>query len=69
MEVVFGDYAPGRFEWHFRKITVFPEPIPCKGHQKLWEVQGDAADQLADRLRRAGMEALTADQLALGVPA
>ena len=32
-----GYYAEGRFGWCTRLVEVFPEPIPCKGAQGLWE--------------------------------
>lgn len=65
MEYAFGDYKVGRFEWHIERATRFIEPIPCKGRQKLWEVRGDAADALADRLQRGGLSEEKAAQLAL----
>lgn len=68
IEDAFGDYRPGRWEWHFRKVTRFPRPIPCKGHQKLWEVRGQAARELAERLEEAAMPPEQATQLALGDP-
>jgi activating signal cointegrator 1 len=64
MEYAFGDYKPGRFEWHIERAHRFAEPIPCKGRQKLWEVRGAAADALADR-QKGGLSEEKAAQLAL----
>jgi activating signal cointegrator 1 len=32
----FGDFTPGRFAWIFEDIHALPEPVPAKGHQRLW---------------------------------
>lgn len=36
-EYLFGDYRPGRWLWRFVDHEVFPEPIPAKGQQGLWD--------------------------------
>lgn len=36
-ETMMGDYSKGRFIWLTKMIEVFNEPIPCKGHQGLWD--------------------------------
>lgn len=46
-EFHFGDYRPNRYAWILDKVRMLPEPIPCKGAQKLWFVPdgvGHAAD-------------------------
>lgn len=35
-EKMFGDWTPGRYAWEFRNMIMLPEPIPAKGHQRLW---------------------------------
>lgn len=65
MEYAFGDYRPGRFEWHIERAHIFAEPIPCKGRQKLWTVKGEVAEALEDRLRKGGMMSDEVAQLAL----
>lgn len=32
-----GNYAKGRKIWRTTMLQVFDEPIPCKGHQSLWD--------------------------------
>ena len=36
-EFVSGVYAPGRYAWIFKNITVLDHPIPAKGHLGLWD--------------------------------
>lgn len=31
-----GDYSDGRYAWRTKMIKVFEKPIPCVGHQGLW---------------------------------
>lgn len=31
-----GDYYDGRYAWRTKMIKVFEKPIPCDGHQGLW---------------------------------
>lgn len=35
-ELLFGDWAPGRYAWELTNVTMLPEPIPAKGKQGLW---------------------------------
>lgn len=39
MESEFGDYTAGRWAWKLANPIIFPDPIPCAGHQRLWEVE------------------------------
>ena len=32
----FGDYSVGRYVWGLTNMIMFPEPIPAKGQQGLW---------------------------------
>lgn len=38
-ERAFGDFNKGRYAWMLRNPIMFTEPIPCTGHQRLWEVE------------------------------
>jgi len=35
-EVSFGNYLPGRFAWKLDNVRIFPEPVPARGYQGLW---------------------------------
>jgi activating signal cointegrator 1 len=39
-EKVFGDFSPGRWAWFLDKsrLRVFPEPLPWRGAQGLWDM-------------------------------
>lgn len=37
-EYYFGDYAPGRYQWHTSDAIAFAEPIPWKGSQGFFDV-------------------------------
>ncbi len=36
-QLPYGDFYPGRFAWLLGDVVKLPEPIPCRGHQGLWE--------------------------------
>lgn len=38
-EHIFGNWSPGRYAWKLANPIAFAEPIPCAGHQRLWEVE------------------------------
>ena len=40
MEMLYGDWAPGRYAWQIENVKMLPEPIPCKGQQGLWKWEG-----------------------------
>lgn len=35
-EMLLGDWTPGRYAWELANVKLLPEPIPAKGHQRLW---------------------------------
>lgn len=35
-ERALGDWTPGRYAWELKNIKIFPEPVPAKGQQGLW---------------------------------
>lgn len=37
-EYVFGDYSVGRYAWRLRDVVALPEPVPCRGRQRFWNV-------------------------------
>ena len=44
----FGDYTVGRFAWMLANIRRFETPVPCVGHQQIFNVpDATVADQLA----------------------
>lgn len=42
-EMSWGDWKPDRFAWLCRPVVWFPEPVPAKGAQGLWDWQRPAA--------------------------
>lgn len=42
LEMLFGDWTPGRYAWEFANMTMLPEPIPAKGSQGFWNWLGGA---------------------------
>jgi len=36
LEILFGDWTPGRYAWELRDVIRLSEPIPAKGAQGLW---------------------------------
>ena len=38
-ELCFGDYTVGRWAWGLGDVRPLHKPLPCRGHQKFWEVQ------------------------------
>lgn len=41
MELMLGNYAPGRFAWLFQDVRALPSPIPFKGAQGIFEIPDD----------------------------
>ncbi len=37
-ELMFGHYGLEMFVWKLENIRPLPEPIPCRGNQRIWEV-------------------------------
>lgn len=54
LEVALGDYSPGRFGWRTSRLAALPEPVPCKGAQRLWRLPDDVASQVVAQANRAG---------------
>lgn len=37
-ELALGDYSPGRFGWFLADVKKLPSPIPCRGGQRIFNV-------------------------------
>lgn len=37
-----GDYRPGRWAWLLADVQALAEPVPCRGYQRLWNLQPEA---------------------------
>jgi hypothetical protein len=46
VELLFGDYEPGRWVWRLAEPKRLRKPIPCKGALSLWEVPADIEKQI-----------------------
>jgi len=46
----FGDFRAGRFAWTLRHIVELTVPLPCRGFHRLWNIPGEVADELRNRL-------------------
>lgn len=42
----FGDWMPGRYAWEFANMKRLPEPIPAKGHQRIWNWDGGVYNRI-----------------------
>jgi len=40
LEKVFGDFEPGRYMWILEDVKKLDKPIPAKGKQRIWEIEG-----------------------------
>ena len=47
LERLYGDFAWGRFAWFLENAKEFPEPIPCRGMQRLFNVVVEVDDEAA----------------------
>jgi len=41
LERLLGNYEKGRYAWKTSMIKIFPEPIPARGSQRIWEWDWD----------------------------
>lgn len=37
-ELTFGDYSPGRYAWLLEDIRILPEPVPCRGNRRIFNI-------------------------------
>jgi activating signal cointegrator 1 len=47
LELLFGDFGPGRYAWQLENVIRLPEPVPCKGARGLWEPPAEVLDAVA----------------------
>lgn len=40
-EYMLGDFTRGRFAWRTHHPAKFTDPVPCTGHQRIWNVPND----------------------------
>ena len=38
LEDHFGDFSWGRYAWRLTDVQPMTDPVPCRGHHKLWQV-------------------------------
>ncbi|HEX8773726.1 MAG TPA: hypothetical protein VF735_08945 [Pyrinomonadaceae bacterium] len=50
-EYAFGNYASGRFMWMFDDIVPLQKPVPCSGHQSVWDVEQREGPEVAAAVR------------------
>jgi hypothetical protein len=53
LEYAFGNYDPNRFMWITENMRVLSEPVPCKGHQRLWDLLPDVELRINEQLRQS----------------
>lgn len=41
-----GDWSPGRYAWATEGAVLLDEPIPCQGHQGIWELRDEIETKL-----------------------
>lgn len=51
-EIEFGNYTSGRFGWVLQDLVRLPEPVPCRGFQRLWTVPPDVERQVREQMGR-----------------
>lgn len=51
-ELDFGDYSPGRFAWRLSMIPKKFDPIPCAGHQGIWDIPPELIISVARELSK-----------------
>lgn len=50
--------APGQVHWRLTDVTPLPEPVPCRGRQRLWYPERDTLDAVAASLALVEWEPL-----------
>lgn len=41
LDIMLGNWGPGRFAWRMEDAWLLPEPIACRGFQSVWKVGTD----------------------------
>jgi len=47
-EILFGDWTPGRYVWEIANVNLLPEPIPARGKQGLFNIEGEIYERIHD---------------------
>jgi len=55
-DLVFGDYRRGRYAWPLEVLFALPEPVGCRGRQKIWTIQPDLLTEVVRQAARAGID-------------
>ena len=46
-ERMHGDFGPDRFAWKLGHVFQLPKPVPCRGHQMIWNLPDEIGNPLA----------------------
>lgn len=46
-----GEWFSGPYAWLLKDVLAFPEPIPCRGAQGLWDLPPEAEKKVSETLR------------------
>ncbi len=49
-EKAFGDFTWGRYMWLLRDVEPLREPVPCRGYQGLWPIEGELLRQVEQQI-------------------
>lgn len=49
-QIAMGDYTPGRWAWCLDLVFTLPHPVPCRGMQRLFTVDGNVAAHVARQI-------------------
>lgn len=49
-ERAWGDYAPGRWAWLLTDVQALPEPVACRGFQRIWNLPPDVEARVLPQL-------------------
>lgn len=41
-----------QFGWILENVITLPQPVPCRGAQRLWELPGDVEQQVREQVQR-----------------
>jgi hypothetical protein len=47
-----GDYSAGRFAWRRGDAIKLPEPVPCRGRQRIWKVPPSTARWVLEQAKQ-----------------
>lgn len=53
-EIAFGDYTPGRYGWVFGSVEKLKRPFPCRGGQRIWNLDRERVSESFVRMIETG---------------